>query len=226
MSRISLLHATRGRPQKAVACMASWLRRAAKPENIDYIVAIDEDDKLTMAAFDALAAMIVFGPPCGSASAWFAASKMATGDLLVQVSDDMEPPDRFDELLLSKIPDLSEPTVVSVSDGFRKDRLMATFICTRAYLALEPFLCSEYQSVYSDGEATLRAYQHAAARRAMLIDARSTITITHRHHWHDKSVPYDETYANQNSQRAYELGRKLFDLRNPGWRESGIVDWI
>jgi hypothetical protein len=43
--KITLLHATRNRPQKAWECREKWMALASEPDHIEYIMAVDSDDK-------------------------------------------------------------------------------------------------------------------------------------------------------------------------------------
>lgn len=228
----SLLHASRGRPAKAVAAMQSVFANAARPRAIDYVVAVNDDDAETMAAFDKLAAMIVFGPFRGSSSAWDAAAKMSRGEILIQMSDDLELPPKFDDLLLAECEKQAgkkwndRPAYIAVSDGFRKDSLCTCAVMNRRYYELAGcFTPPQYASVYSDGEVTFRAMERSRRGEATFIDARA-ITFLHRHHYNDKSVPWDATYERGNSSEAYREGQRLFFERNPEATKPGLVDWL
>ena len=152
----------------------------------------------------------------GSAEAWNNAYKASHGRLLIQVSDDMEPPVNWAVGLHKAFASSwASPIVIAVSDGYRKDRLLTTFICTRAYADMQgEFICPDYVSVWSDDDATYRAWKAAQEGRCVLIDARDLV-FKHRHHYHDKSVPWDGTYAKQNDPKAYAQGQRLFLERNP-----------
>jgi len=247
--QISLLHASYGRPQKAVAAMQAAFRAAQAPADVEYVVATEVEDKETINAFAKEVAcggvdLIVSGPFNGSAPAWDAAASHSHGDLLVQMQDDVELPMGWDRLLREKYQlhlnwyhSLLKPSddnaplypsvVIHVSDGHRKDGLMCTAIMNRVrYEQVGEFLHAGYQSVFSDGDLTYRALLDERNGKCQVIDARD-ITFLHRHHYHyPKDVPMDATYARENSAEAYSKGMALFDRRNPGWRGSGLVDWI
>lgn len=235
MSIISLLHATRGRPEKAVAAYKMWHERAGIwAKEIEHIFSTDFDDATGEQIYDLISEQafhenwqIIQNANKGSAEAWNNAYKASHGDWLFQVSDDMEPPEDWaqrimEKALFAKWPPLPA-LVVAVSDGFRKDRLMTTFICTRAYAeAKGEFLCPEYVSMFSDDDATCRAYRHQREGLCTVIDARELVFL-HRHHYHDKSVPMDATYQRQNSDEAYRMGAALFRKRNPeAEKERGL----
>jgi hypothetical protein len=239
----SLIHATRGRPEKALAALRMWINRCSNPAAVQYIVCVDKDDdsvrKLNLAdecTRGLHSILLVENRYEGSAGAWAWGAKYAQGELLVQMSDDMEPPPLFDALILQAIakagidprPPGLDPLVVAVSDGFRKDKLLTTFICSDAYVQREGcFISHAYKSVFSDGEATYRAYRREEREEDfVLIEARD-IVFLHRHHWHfPKEVPFDKTYADQNAQERYDTGLKTFRERNPESVNDGIVDWL
>lgn len=222
----SLLHATRGRPQKAVAAYKMWHERAFfnMRGQIEHIFSTDFDDETGSVLYDEMLAAfpdgnwhITANANKGSAEAWNNAYKASKGTILVQVSDDMEPPEKWDEKIASEVamaPKVA-PVVVAISDGHRKDKLMTTFICTRSYAEMKgEFIHPGYASVWSDDDATYRAWRDAQEGRAVLIDARH-IVINHRHHYHDSKVPWDATYERQNAPKNYEQGERLFIQRNP-----------
>ena len=234
----SILHATYGRPQKAVAAMRMWFERAARPDEVEYIFAVNEVEQPIISAVMASYGRVsyVLGDYAGSAPAWDAAAKASTGLVLIQASDDVEPPEAWDRLLAGAMaehdedeergPYLSgEPQVVAVSDGYRKDALQTIAICNRArYEQVGEFIHAGYRSVFSDDDFTIRAIADSADGKCTLIDARN-LTFTHRHHYHDKSVPWDPVYARGNSTEAYAQGQALFMKRNSHLVARGLKTW-
>lgn len=228
----SLLHATLGRPEKAIACMRLWAARAANPENIEYIFAVEKGDIGTQAALDIAlensdislgSVSAIRGNFGGSAPAWDAAYRASSGSLLIQVSDDQTPPLHYDTAILNRLPSGwgERPLVVAVGDSNRKDRLLTTLVATRRFCDNEGcFLFPGFKSVWSDGDATYRAY-----RRNVVIEARDLV-FEHKHPFFDKSVPMDETYRLQNEPIRYAEGEAVFNGRHPDWRATGIVDWV
>lgn len=225
---ISLLHSTLWRPEKAIACMQLWASRCSCPGDVEYVIAYERDDKSTEAALDNFlpeyeapwahgGVVVIRGDFKGSAPAWDAAYRASSGDLLVQVSDDFSCPVDWDVALLARLPAGWEgkPIVIAVNDGLRRDKMLTMFVCTRNYAELAgEFLHKGYQGVFSDSEATHRAYLRHETGLATVIEARDLL-FTHNHHC-KSNEPEDATYAHQNSPEAYEAGKKLFMERNPG----------
>jgi hypothetical protein len=235
----SVLHATLGRPHKALQAMHRWFQRAARAVDVEYIFAVNDDDASRRVIEDALRVLeidipvrMITGRFQGSAAAWDAAAKESLGDILIQAQDDVEPPARWDCSILFAI-DKTElafvwskiPVFIAVSDGFRKDKLCCTAIMNRArYMQQGEFLHAGYLSVYSDDEVTLRAYADAAEDLCQVIEARDLVFL-HRHHYHDPSVPMDSTYRKENSAEAYAHGQTLFVQRNEKALAAGFRTW-
>lgn len=202
--KISLLHATRGRPQKAWLCRKEWLRRAKNPDAIEHIFAIDHDDEASLPLCLANHTIVLSG---GCVGAWNAAAKKSRGEVLVQVSDDFEPPMGWDELILAELGDLSESKVLAVSDGNRKDDLLCMSILTRKRYEEQGYLYyPEFFSMYSD-----TWFSHKAFMDGAVIDARDRLVFNHYHPLFGKGE-WDETYKRSNSDVNYRRGKKTFDL--------------
>lgn len=237
----SVIHATRGRPNKAVESMLRWIQRAVNPELVEYIFACSPDDVVATQglcnlaesaevrhATDRLHGFRIIGTQSpGSAGAWNEAAIVSAGQLIIQAQDDVEPPDEWDMELHLRLPnDWSDKFIfVCVSDGYRKDALCCTAIMTRKRMQQEGFfIFPGYLSVFSDDEVTYRAIRDSQAGECKLVNARGLI-FRHEHHYHNPGVPWDETYARENSAEAYEVGRKLFFERNPKAATDGIRSW-
>lgn len=239
---ISVLHATLGRPHKAMAAMRLFHDSAEDPETVEYIFSVNEDDatrkelaemvELAMKTLHFSKIYTIVSDVLGSAAAWNAAAMMSQGDLIVQGQDDLEPPERWDRLLLKKCESVypiscwwDERFFLAVGDGYRKDALCCTAIMSRPYMAMEGhFLFPGYLSVFSDDEVTYRALRNERDDRSQVVRS-PEIVFLHRHHYHDKAVPWDETYARENSSHAYAVGEKLFRDRNPRASTDGLKTW-
>lgn len=224
---ISLLHSTRGRPEKCIAAMRLWAERATNPGEIEYVLAYERDDAATESHLDRVLpganlpwfdgeVVVIRGQFGGSAPAWDSAYKASSGNLLIQVSDDFVPPPDWDTALLNRLPPMweSERAVIAVSDGLRRDKLLTIFICTRAYADQKgEFLHRGFQSMFSDDDASYLAYRDQSTGNCRVIEARDLV-FEHQHHV-KLGIEPDETYRWQNRPEAYAAGQKLFNERNP-----------
>ena len=218
---ISLLHATRGRPQAAAEARERWFQHALKPETIEHIYAVDADDKVTVNELDGFKCVVV-EPGGGCVRAWNAAAAIARGKVLIQMSDDWTPPYHWDNQIVWRLQDAimgKKPAVLAISDGHRSDKLLCMAILTRDYYLRqkhektgEPYLFHpDYLGVYSDNEFTVRAYENG-----VVIEAKDLLFV------HDHPIftngPIDATYAAQNSAQRYAQGLEVFNRRNPRYK--------
>ena len=172
-AKISLLHATRGRPAMAYKARATWLDRAADPDAVEHIFALDPDDE-TIGPFITCRHVINSGR--GPVAAWNEAAKFSKGEILIQLSDDWDPPMHWDKLILAKFAGITTPSVLAISDGTREDNLLCMAILNRARYEQQGYLFhSEFFSVFSDNHFTDRAYADG-----VVIDAKD-IVIEHLH---------------------------------------------
>jgi hypothetical protein len=202
-AKISLLHATRGRPEKAWKCRKEWLRRAKNPDAIEHIFAIDHDDELSLPLMLANHTIVT---SAGCVAAWNAAAAKSIGKVLVQVSDDFEPPMGWDESILTELGDLDESKVLAVSDGNRKDDLLCMSILTRERYEEQGYMYHpDFFSMYSDNY-----FSHMAFHDGVVIDARDRLTFNHNHPIFGKGE-WDETYVRSNSDENYTKGKAIYD---------------
>lgn len=206
--RISLLHATRGRWSKAINTMTLWLARSANPDAVEHIFAIDEDDA------ESIEKLQLFHPVIAakngySVGAWNAAAKDATGDILVQIADDFEPPINWDISIVDALGDyLKTPKVLRVSDGLRSDGLITMAIVTRPWYETHGLFNAEFRNVYSDNDLTTRAKKAGA-----IIDARNLV-FQHVHPF-GGNAPMDSTYERGNDPAEYARAKKIYERLHP-----------
>lgn len=201
--KISLLHATRGRAQEALNMRDLWLARAEDPDAIEHIFGCDMDDEEgpRLGGFKHII-QDAGGGPCG---AWNMAASIASGEVLVQVSDDMIPPQGWDRLILESLGDTSRPSVLRVSDGHRTDGLIVLAIVTRAWYRKQDYLFHpDFFSMYSDNWLT-----ECAEKAGAIIEARE-IVFEHRHPVFT-GEPWHPTTAASNAPERYEHGKVVLE---------------
>ncbi len=200
-AKISLLHATRGRPQQALEARQLWLERAITPERVEHIFAFDHDDESSepLKKFHHVIQM----HNGYSVGAWNLVAKHSTGDILIQLSDDWDPPAGWDQLVEQRL-DVSRERVLWINDGFRKDDLLCMAILTRKYYERHGFFDPRFKNVYSDDDFTARAKKAGA-----IINARD-IRITHNHPAAGHAE-VDETYLRGNAPEEYDRAKWLFE---------------
>ena len=218
-AKISLLHATRGRPAQAWRSRMNWLRSADNPDAIEHIFGIDPDDYASAPL--ATVRNVVNHPIAGHGpvGAWNACAAASSGQVLVQLSDDWEPVQGWDTAILSAIGDTSKPAVLAVSDGHRKDDLLCMAILTRARYKQQGYLFhSEFFSMHSDNW-----FSECAFRDGVVIDARDRITFEHLHPVFGKGE-MDETYARSNADYHYKTGEGILRRLREGVKVSADIE--
>ena len=207
--RISLLHATRGRWAQAITAMNQWLVQAKDAFHVEHIFAIDEDDVESREKLRRFRC-VLSKPSTYSVGAWNAAAEKATGDILIQMSDDFVAPAQWDESIVKAFGGrLFGPSVLRVSDGCRTDGLITMAIVTQAWYERHGLFHSAYKNVYSDTDLTA-----VATKENAIIEA-PHILMKHQHPFFNKSVPMDATYERGNDLSEYERAKKIFEARHP-----------
>ena len=207
--KISVCHATRGRPEQAIGCRQLWMAKASDPWAVEWIFSVDDDD----ATAAKLKAFQPVSGPGGCVAAWNRAAEKARGDILVQGSDDWDPPQDWDKILLDRIGDTSKPSVLAISDGHRKDDLLCMAILTRPRWEQQGRVMfspeyDEASGIYSDNEFSLRAH-----RAGVIIQAKDVVFTHNNPLW--SQTPPDDEYRRHNSKANYEKGEAIFKARNP-----------
>ena len=216
--KISLLHATRGRPQRAVLARKSWYDMAEHPEQIEHIFAFDADD-VESAPLERFH-HTKLPPGGGCVAAWNAAANLALGEVLVQLSDDWLPSRGWDTQILNAIGDTSKPSVLAISDGHRKDDLLCMAICTKVYTVNDKFLFHpDFTGVYSDNWFTKQAYDRGAVIQARHIE------FLHQHPIFTGEA-MDATHAAQNAPHRYAEGKAVYDRLCQGNDWSTCEGWF
>ena len=197
--KISLIHATRGRCKQAVDARRLWFNRAKNPDAIEHIFGLDGDDP--HGALLAVHNHVVTNGSAGSVAAWNAAAQKAQGEILIQLSDDWNPPMHWDQIIIDAIGDTSESKVLAISDGHRTDSLLCMAILTHKRYQQQGFMFHpEFFSVYSDDYFTKKAYDEG-----VVIEARD-IVFEHLHPIFGKGE-MDAIYARSNEDYRYIMGK-------------------
>jgi glycosyltransferase involved in cell wall biosynthesis len=207
--RISLLHATRGRWGRAINAMNLWMARASNPAAVEHWFAIDEDDEETYEKLKRFR-HVISGRNTFSVGAWNAAALQSTGDILIQIADDFEPPPDWDRQIVEAFGDnLYSPKVLRVSDGCRTDGLITCAIVTRLWYEKHGLFHVEYRNVYSDTDLT------ATATKENAIIELPSLVIKHQHPFFNKAVPMDATYERGNNPAEYARAKQIYEQRHP-----------
>jgi len=209
--KISVIHATKGRPQQAFQKRIQWLMAAKSPLEIEWIFCVDHNDNGDYIPHNPIRVY-----PAGIINAWNQGARVSKGNIIIQMSDDWSPSKHWDAQICAKIGDSEAERVLAISDGHRTDKLLCMAILTRNRLIKQGnnIFHPDYQSsdgIYSDNEFTQIAYDDG-----VVIEAHD-ILFTHEHPFfgHGKA---DEQLLNHNKKEFYEKGRDIYERRKElGW---------
>ena len=213
--KISLLHATRGTPDRALAAAQVWLERAVFPDSIEHLLAVQSDDLSSVQRFTAAGATFVTTdpPPAWASSSvanWNAAAARSTGDLLVVIADDLLPPQDWDQHLRQLPADAQQPYACYVPDTVRQDGLMCHPVLSRGLYQKRGYVFHpSFFGVYCDNDFTLRTQLEAPIYRV------PNLLWQHEHFFKKKNVLPDKNAQIQNSDQAYRFGKSTLETLWP-----------
>jgi hypothetical protein len=187
--KISLLHPSRNRVATADVTIAEWLGKRSGLHPVEYIISVDDNDG-QIAGYRQLAerhgAQLIIHPNRNSVQACNRAALVATGDLMIMVSDDFSCPDGWDDALAQAVGDRCD-IAVFVDDGCGA-RTMTLPIVDRAYYQRSGFLLFPgYAHLFCDNDL-----EESSRQLGKLLDARHLV-FPHRHYTVG-AAPYDPTY--------------------------------
>lgn len=146
--KISIIHPSRHRIKQALATREKWLLRA--DVSVEYIFSFDTDDD-TIPNY-------VYGlrlPNKTAIEAINNAAKVATGDIIIVVSDDFgEPPEHWDTLLFQEL-SAKEDFVVKTWDGIQKTLITLPILDRKYYNRFGYIYHPDYKHMYADQELTV-----------------------------------------------------------------------
>lgn len=219
--KISVIHPSRGRPQKAYSTYERWVNNADHP--FEYIMSWDEDDcrkYYEQFFYEDSNIKICLRPNHSAIEAINNAAKITTGDLFVVISDDFDCPAHWDTALLAEMHGKSD-FVLKTRDGIQKTLVTLPIMDRKYYERFGYVFNLGYQHMYSDQELTAVA---AMTGRLLYSD----LLFPHNHYTTGKTV-MDE--VNKKNDATYPQGlaffnerlAKNFDIVNPVIQYSEIT---
>lgn len=207
----SLIHPSRGRPKQALECIRFWSQNCSEKTKIEYVLSLDQDD--TLPYLDSIPRMfkiantkVTVSPNKSVVPALNNGAKIATGDVLIYLSDDFLCPQNWD-LELEKVIGDKKDFAIWVYDGLQKQVMTIHMLSRSYYQRLGYMYFPDYFSVYADNDIT-----ETALKDRVVIDAKHLL-FKHNHHSVKNGFPIDVTYKRENSAEAYRIGKELFAKR-------------
>jgi hypothetical protein len=135
-----------------------------------------------------------------------AAQLASTGEIIVGNQDDMRFPEHWDTEILKLLPDTSIPMCVQAhTDGGRRDLLTIPTIATRVLVEQIGMLSTDYESMFSDDEWSIKAWKMGGV-------IPSKLYFQHLHPTNG-TAKIDSIYEIENRPEAYNAGWETFQRR-------------
>lgn len=154
--KISLIHPSRGRAEKAHKTFMHWLLCSSLQTKIEHILSVDSDDA-DLSKYKLLfqRSVIVENDNKNLVEAANHGAKAATGDILIYMSDDFVCPDEWDVNLITIFSGENgkNPLIIKVDDCLQKfdvDIITIPIMNRALYNKLGYFWHPEYKSMFVD----------------------------------------------------------------------------
>lgn len=199
---ISILHPSRGRPEKSVETFKKWMSHSQASDRVEFILSMDNDDKTREEYLK-----LYWNLPVKLTSDWNRsavdainnAAKIANGDVLIVVSDDTEPCDAWIEYIYHEANGRKD-WIMKTQDGIQP-WIITMPVMDRAYYNRFGYIYHpDYLHMFCDTELTCVA--DITGRKI-----KSNLMFKHNHYSVTKEQP-DE--INKKADSTWAQGEKLF----------------
>ena len=201
--KISLIHPSRGRAEKAFETYDKWMQKSSKKTIINYVLSIDTNDadcEKYKELFWLCPSYIVNYPNNNLVEAANRAAITCYGDFLILISDDFDCPENWYLLLLDAVKD-KQDFVLKTFDGIQ-DWIVTLPIMDRIYYEKQGYIYyPEYQHMFCDTDMT-----HKASLEGKLI-VRNDLVFTHNHYSIGKS---EKDCINTKADLTWQQGEKVY----------------
>lgn len=157
------------RAPRIVPMLQEWMASAANPEDVEIVLAVDANDTASQLVAAELAKhptwkfcwAVQDSAPFDCVRGWNLAASKARGKVLVQVTDDIHPPPRWDLNLSVLEPAgwMDADYAVHVEDGYVHNIMVLAVITKVRYDRFGYFFYPGYSSLFCDTELTEVAYR-------------------------------------------------------------------
>lgn len=221
--RLSLLHASYHRSGGPLEVKQAWLEAADRPELIEYIVALDDDDEVAIAQTEGQSRVVspAIDNRVTAVRNWNAAAELARGDLLIVIADDLFPPPGWDTLLqtvTSGLDPRSTAFAVKITDDPRpKETKLRHPVVSRQFYRRFGLFSELFDGLYCDDDITMTAF-----RKSFILDGRCIVT-EHRHPILNDRINASRSHDRMNDPAQYATGKEAFTSRWPSRHRAARV---
>lgn len=159
ISTISIIHPSRGRAEQSIQTAENWLSKSSKSINIEYILSIDTTDTqkndYTRLFCNNYYNIIIYNNT-NVVEASNVGGRLATGDIIVLVSDDFDCPEFWD-ISLVDVFSKNSCCILKTFDGQQK-WIVTLPIMDKAYYQMQGYIYHPvYKHMFADTDQTHKA---------------------------------------------------------------------
>lgn len=208
MKKISILHPSRGRPEKSLQTIKRWFDLPGKPYNIEVIISIDTDDPCKSEYYrlytnnwpvSNLPISILENKNTCAVDAINYAAKTSVGDIIIVVSDDTDCPDFWYNLLIIETQG-KEDFILKCMDGIQKWMITMPVMDRKYYDRFGYVYYPEYRHMFCDTE--LSCVADLTGRRLT-----SKLLFPHLHYSTGASK---KDFISERADKTWQQGEDLF----------------
>lgn len=213
--KITLLHPSRARAEKAKQTLDFWIKQASGKFMVEHIISLDNDDpeieKYKNLFQNVKGSAGIVGPNTCVVEATNSAAEISKGNILIYLSDDFKCPKNWDELIVNKLIEaggVDKPLLLKVNDCLQPYhiRVLTIPIMTRElYLKLKYFWHPGYRSMFVDEDL-----YWTTKNNGWLLETAEDLKFPHEHCTIGKAER-DETYIR--SEKNWDSGKQFFAIR-------------
>ena len=206
---ITLLHPSRGRPQKALETYNHWISKSSKEIPIEHVLSLDSSDKCVKEYQQNFPkSKIIISDNTCVVEATNAGAVYSEGDILIYLSDDFKCPAHWDKLIEAETsPHNHRPWLLKVNDCLQQYQtpvLTIPIVNRKLYERLGYFWHPSYKSMFVDEDLYWVCHNNGWTIHAQ------HLKFPHEH-WCNGKAEKDETYTKSESN--WNQGQETFNRR-------------
>lgn len=151
--KISVVHPSRNRPERAHKCWFNMVSKQSEDNEIEYILSLDSDEpqiEKYEQLFGSHKVKVIFRANNYAIQAMNAGAQYATGDIIVGISDDFDTmPRNWDNAIVNTLP-LDQPHLLKTFDGAQKWICTLPIMNRKLYQQLGYLYNPEYLHMFAD----------------------------------------------------------------------------
>lgn len=205
--KYSLVHPSRQRPIQALATLNNWVSKMSGDNTYEHMLSLDNSDRFAVEYLKIFPeiSQVIQDDNTNCVQATNRAAVLATGDILIYLSDDFDAPQDWDTKLQMSIPKGQDHYALWVNDGITANKPIMTIpiISAALYKDLGYLYSPRYKSMFVDEDL----YWVCGLRR-VIVNCKHL--LFEHNHYTKTGKGKDETYQAHDNPQRYREGQQIF----------------